>query len=401
MDVYIARQPILNSQKKLFAYELLYRGTETTQLKDVDGEQATSSLLSSTFFMDSINIISGAKPCFVNFTEDLLLKHIPETFPQNKVVVEVLESVEPTDEIIHICRSLNKQGYKIALDDFVYDPKMLPLVRCADIIKIDIRLTPLEIIRDTLGKLTGYRKALLAEKVETIEEFELAKELGFHYFQGFFFSKPEKIRLRELNPAKVNHFKLLSEIAGNKATLENLHKIISSDVVLSYKLLRYINSAYYYREEKVKNVKHAIAYLGEREIRKFLMLITVAQMGKDKPDELIRLSLIRAKFCELVAGTMYSDEITSKAYLMGLFSLIDSMLNMKMDVIMGKLPLADDIKEALIYRSGTLASLLNVITAYERKNEKVLAQMPAELSIDSNQLTTMYLDALKYTSCLF
>ncbi len=212
METILARQPIFDVNRHLFAYELLYRGVELSSLANVGGNHATSTLLTSSFFTEGLEKISGNKPCFVNFTEDLLLENIIERLPVDTIVVEVLEDVQPTSEIIAACRKLKNFGYTIALDDFVYHPKYIPLIELADIIKIDFFLTPVDEIHNTLDYLSPYDIDFLAEKVETVEEFIKARDLGFKYFQGYFFARPEVMRIKELTTSKIILFKLLCEI---------------------------------------------------------------------------------------------------------------------------------------------------------------------------------------------
>jgi len=400
MDFYIARQPIFTVQKRLFAYELLYRGTEKSPLTDVSGNQATSSLLSSTFLTEGIDIISNSKPCFVNFTEELLIKNTPASFPPKTLVVEVLEDVKPTKDIISVCRKLSQEGYRIALDDFIYDRDLEPLIKIADIIKIDFRLTPVDTIRQTLQKLSKHKAKLLAEKVESYSEFEKAAKLGFSYFQGFFFSKPEKILIKELTVIKITLYNLLAEVTQKTTTIERLYDIISKDVAISYKLLRFINSAYFYRLQEVKTVKHAMAYLGGEELRRFIILMIVSELATEKPDELVKLSLARAKFCELLALQSQFKNSSSELFLLGLFSLIDSMLDTKMDTIMDKLPIADEIKDALCSQSGDFAPFLKTIVAYERADISTCTDAGNQINVDMKLLPDIYLESLRYANAL-
>jgi len=400
MDFYIARQPIFTVHKRLFAYELLYRGTDVFNLGNVSGDRATTSLLASTYLTEGIDIISNSKPCFVNFTEELLLKNTPASFPKSTLVIEILEDVRPTREVIAVCRELSKEGYKIALDDFIYHKSLEPLINLADIIKIDFRLTPVDTIHQTLQRLSKHRVKLLAEKVETHYEFAKAAKLGFSYFQGFFFSKPEKILIKELAGAQVTLYNLLAEITQAKTTIERLYDIISRDVAISYKLLRFINSAYFYRLQEVKTVKHAIAYLGKEELRRFVILIIVSELAIDKPDELVRLSLIRAKFCELLALQSQFKESSSELFLMGLFSLIDSMLDTKMNSIMDKLPISKEIKKALSSQTGDFIPFLEAVVAYEKADIESCTDAVNQINIDVKLLPGIYLDSLRYANAL-
>ena len=300
MDICIARQPIFSVHKKLYAYELLFRGGQDDYPKHLAGDKATTSLLSSTFLTEGIERIAGSKLCFVNFTEKLLLQKIAMAFPQNRLVVEILEDVEPTSAILDACTELKEQGYLLALDDFLYHPRFDPLLAIVDIVKIDFIQSPVDSLHILLRKLSRFEHLkLLAEKVESYDEFEKSVKLGFHYFQGFFFSRPEKICLQELSSVKINLLRLLAEVTKKKTTIDQVEAIVSSDVALTYKLLRYLNSAHFYLLEKVVSVSRAIAFLGAKRFRQFVLLAIISELATEKPEELVRLAVVRARFCEL------------------------------------------------------------------------------------------------------
>jgi len=284
MEVCIARQPIFSVNKKLYAYELLFRGDYDDCPEELAGDKATTSLLSSTFLTEGIEKISESKPCFVNFTEKLLLQKIAVAFPQNRLVVEILEDVEPTPQIIEACTELKEQGYLLALDDFLYHPRFDPLLAIVDIVKIDFIQSPVDSLHKMLHRLSRFdHLKLLAEKVESYDEFEKAAKLGFDYFQGFFFSKPEKICIQELSSVKVNLLRLLAEVTQKKTTIARVESIVSTDVALTYKLLRYLNSAHFYLLEKVESVARAIAFLGATRFRQFVLLAIISELATDKP----------------------------------------------------------------------------------------------------------------------
>lgn len=401
MDFFIARQPIFNVHRKLHAYELLYRGTPEHPLDTVDGERATASLLSSAFLMEGVDIISGTRPCFINFTEDLLVKKIPLSFPKTRIVVEILEDVRPTRAVIEACQILVRHGYTLALDDFIYSRKLHPLIELAEIIKIDFRLTPLDEIHKTLYKLQQFKVKLLAEKVETPKEFTTAVKLGFSFFQGYFFSKPENIRIKELTASKLNMLQLVAEVSHQTTTMERLNEIISMDIAISYKLLRFLNSAYFFRVQKVKTISHAIAYLGEKELRRFIILVLVSELASDKPDELVRQALVRAKFFELLVQESGSRFNSSELFMMGLFSFIDVMLDAAMDDVMDKLPLSGGVKTALSQHSGSYATFLDIILCYERGQQMRLVPMLEEIGVDSRLVPNVYLAAVKFANNLY
>ena len=400
MDQYIARQPILNVHKKLYAYELLYRGAKHYTLDKVSGNRATASVLSSTFLTNDIQGISGHRPCFINFPQQLIEKMLPLSFPKSQIVVEVLEDVQPTNKVISACQRLHKAGYKIALDDFVYDRNLEPLLELASIVKIDIRMTPLNTIMRTLKLLSKHKVKLLAEKVETLEEFEQANRLGFRYYQGYFFCKPEKIKIKELSANKAILLHLLAEVVRKDTDINKLHKIIQTDLAITYKLFRFLNSAYFYRLQEVKTIKHAIAYLGEKELRRFIMLMIISELTTDKPGELVRLVLVRAKFCELLGLASPHKEDASELFVVGLFSLLDTMLDLTMKDILGNLVVSDKVKGALLLTPGRYTNFIKVVIAFERNQSTIFTPLLKELGVDYKQVPKCYLTAVNYANGL-
>jgi c-di-GMP-related signal transduction protein len=401
MEQFIARQPILNINKKLYGYELLYRGTPGKMLGQVSGEQATASLLSSVFLTGDIGVISNNRLCFINFTQELLENDLPLSFPKNKIVVEILEDVEPTPEIVSICSKLKEKGYTLALDDFVYDRKYEPLLELATIVKIDIRLTPLNTLMRTLNLLKHHRIKLLAEKVETEKEFVLANRMGFSYFQGYFFCKPEAIRIKEISAIKLNLIRLLAEITKKEIALERLREIILSDVAITYKLLRFLNSAYFYLLQKVTTVRHGVALLGEKELRSFCLVIIISELATDKPDELVRLALVRAKFCELLGKLTALSEIEcADLFLIGLFSLLDGMLGCSMSEILEKLPINVVVKDTLQGVENRYLGFLRLSEALEKNNLTACKRYQDDLFLTDDQTGACYFEAVKYSNHL-
>ena len=399
MDIFVARQPILNVHKRLFAYELLYRGTDD-EGRLASGESATASLLSATFLTEGLDVISGSRLCFINFTKDLLLRGIPTTFPSSKIIVEILEDVPPTAEILKACQTLRKKGYTIALDDFVYHKTLEPLVALADIVKIDFRISSEDEIRRALHNLARFPVKFLAEKVETYAEFDLANKLGFKYFQGYFFSRPEVFRIHELESVKTSLIALLAELTKKSTTVEQLELIISKDVALSYKLLKYINSSYFYRMNSIESVRHAIVYLGEKEIRRFIILVIISEIATDKPGELVKLAIVRARFCELLAESCEYRNMSTEIFLLGLLSLLDAMLDVKMGAVINQLPLGRVLKNALIDRTGPMVPFLNAAIAFEQHDREACITALDELGVDTNLVQKMYLDSLAFAEGL-
>ncbi|HIP82142.1 MAG TPA: HDOD domain-containing protein, partial [Desulfocapsa sulfexigens] len=398
MDFCIARQPIFNHNKRLFAYELLYRGDGEWNLGDVEGSRATSGLLSSTFLTEGMEKITGTKPCFINFTQELLLRNIHSVFPKNRLVIEILEDVEPTTEVVEACRKMVDQGYTLALDDFIYKPKFDPLIRLASIIKVDFKLTPLDSLEKLLYTLSRFdHLKFLAEKVETYEEFDKSLKLGFNYFQGYFFSRPEKIRIKELTSVKINLLRLLAEVSQKKTTITRLKEIVSVDVALTYKLLRFLNSVHFFLLEKVEFVSRAISFLGENRFRRFVMLVIISEIATEKPEELVRLAVVRAKFSELLAKHGGLQKYSNELFLVGLFSLIDAMLDKPIKELLHGLPMTDNITIALVDNRGPYAPVLEAVKNYEQSLKEPCLQNLKQIQVNPRSVGGLYLQAVEYS----
>jgi EAL and modified HD-GYP domain-containing signal transduction protein len=400
MQVYVARQPVFNKKKKIFGYELLFRGGMANAFPDIDGDTATSKLLSNSFLSFGIEGITGGKKALINFTQELLIERLPTMFPPESVVVEVLEDVAPTSEVIAACQEISGGGYQLALDDFLYTPELEPLIALAGIIKIDFRSTAIEEIEGYVDKLSSYPVKFLAEKVESHEEFSQATEMGFEYFQGYFFSKPEVLKSKDISTSKISVLQIMTEANKEDFNLEQLEKLINRDVAVSYKLLRYMNSAYFKRLNEISSIGQAIVLLGEKGIRRFVSLIVMAKLVDKKPDELLRASIIRARLCELLGGGCDCGLDPSELFTVGLFSLIDAILDDKMEALMQKLPLSPNIKGALVERNGHLADYLSLAASYEIGNWSGVSQAAARIGINENKIPEYYVDAVRWADSL-
>lgn len=395
MDVFVARQPIFDRNKNLYAYEFLFRDGLSNAFPEINGEVATTRLLSNTFFTIGIDRLSGNRKIFINFTQDLLLKKVPTMFPSQNLVVEILEDVAPDPELIESCREIAAAGYTVALDDFLFRPELKPLIELAHIIKIDLRQTPMDRARqliDALGR--GQRLSFLAEKIETHQEFEEAEKMGFELFQGYFFSKPEIVQGKDVKPSKINMLQLLEQARRPDCDLDALDRLINRDVSLSYKLLRYINSAYFRRLVEITSIRHAMSLLGERELKQFIFLVATAELANDKPQELVRSAIIRARFCELLGRECDGGIQPSELFLLGLFSQIDAMLDVEMETVMNRLPLPERVKEALVSGTGNMAPHIGLARAYETGDWPSCDRFGRALGCDPGALPGFYLEAV-------
>jgi len=400
MDIHVARQPIFDKQKRLYGYELLFRGGVSEVFPGVDGDMATSQVLSSSFFTFGMEKISGGKRTFINFTRDLLVQRFPLMFPTRNVVIEVLENVEPSAEVIAACQDISKKGYTIALDDFFYRSELDPLIALADIIKFDLKLTPLGEIGPCLRKLSNDHVTFLAEKVESHQEFHQARDMGFHYFQGFFFSKPEIMKQRDISTPQLQMLQIMAEANKDDVDFDHLEALIARDVAIPYKLLRYINSAYFRRVTEVSSIRQAINLLGVNGTKQFLSLMALARLADGKPHELIRLSITRARFCELAGKDQANGTDTSTLFMLGLFSLIDAILDDTMENLVDQLPLSEAVRQALTRGDGVLGDYVTLLACYERGKWDHVSRTAAALGMQEREIARCYEEAVTWADTI-
>lgn len=395
---YIARQPILNSEQKTVGYELLFRDGPNNTFPDIDPELATNRLLSEHFLATHYSTI-GDKLGFVNFPYQSLVNLVPTLFPKDNLVIEILESCEPTAELLAAIKKMSKAGYTIALDDFVPRKEWLPFLPYTSIIKIDIRQYSLSKAETLIERLKDQNIVFLAEKVETYEEFELAKQVGFTQFQGYFFSRPQLIRRKQIKPSFLTVVQLCKEISNPNINYDELERLISLDVTLSYKLLTFVNASYLIRAE-IKSFKQALVYLGEDRLRKFISLVAITSTQDDKPDSLYSLSIQRARFCELLLSDMNTNLDDGLGFLTGMFSLLDSLFDQPLEELVQKMPIDNLVKSALVTKQGTLGNILTLVKAYETADWTTVIACRDKLALNDEMLAKYYDEAIKWTEDL-
>lgn len=399
MNVFLARQPILNKFNKLFGYELLFRDSEKNIYQGEDGDKATIEVIKNSFVNIGIDKVAGGKKAFINFTENILKSDIFTILSPESVIIEILEDIEPTDEIIELCKGLKKQGFLLALDDFVYSSKYTELIEIVDIIKVDFRITKGDERRKVIKRVNSSNIKFIAEKVETMEEFHDAVSFGYTYFQGYYFSRPLLVSGKRISENKAVYMKLLKEINSCSFNIDRIEELIKRDVSLSFKLLKLINSANYVFRSKIKSIKQALALLGEKEIKKWLYLIVFKTIGEDKPEIIVIESLIRARFAELIASKVTIGANSFNAYLIGLLSMVDVLLDGPLDQILEELLLPIEVKGAL---EGTCNNnyrkLLDLIISYEKGETNEVTKISKQLELDENLLPDAYYDAIFYAN---
>jgi c-di-GMP-related signal transduction protein len=396
---YLARQPILNRERGLYAYELLFRSSLQNSCEGLDLEIASTSVLDTSFLIGFEKITAG-HPMFINCPRDFLLRDYASLFPPKSVVVEILETVQPDQEIIDACQRLKQAGFTIALDDFVDSPAWAPLVALADIIKVDFRQTARNEQAALVSRFAPKGIRMLAEKVETQEEYAEGMRLGYSLFQGYFFCRPEMMQHGTLPSFKLAYLELLQAATAPEFDIQDLASKIKHEATLTFRLLRYLNSAAFGLRSEISSVSHALSLLGERELRKWIAVVSVGVLADGKPDELMTVPLVRGRFCELMAPFAGMPAHSSDLFLMGLLSVMDAILDQPLDSILADLPVRGEVKEALLARRGLYWQLLEIAIAHERADWEKVTVLVSEARMKEEQVSALYVSAVDWSTAL-
>lgn len=390
MDVYIARQPIFDRKLAVFGYELLYRRSMNNFYEGWDDTQATAELINNAFLTMHFSELTEGTRAFINFSDDMLIDEIPRLLPSETVFVEILETVEVTDELLEAIKRLRKSGYTIVLDDFVFSQRHLPLVHVADMIKIEFNNMNRAVQKMVIDKYR-HKIKFIAEKVETREEFQDAMDMGYDYFQGYFFSKPMMIKSKEVSYLNINLIRILELLHHTEPDFEEIREVVATDLGLSYKLLRLANSVLIGKRHKITSVKRAMVQLGLLEMRKWIYIIMLKDFQMIENKELIKNCLIRAKMMELVAVTEGKDEEKEDYFLAGMFSEIDVLMNRKMVDVVAELPLKESVRTTLLGGDNQMKQTLDHLI--EREKNEI-----SEQEKQDTELMGIYLEALAWVS---
>ena len=406
--VLVAKQPILDRQRKLYAYELLYRSDRVNQMWD--GDKATVEVVINAFLNIGIDQIAGHYPVFVNFTETLLLSERFEDVAPQDIVIEILEDVELTPRMIAEVKRLKSRGYRLALDDVtqtIYDKwEKAGVIHCLTYLKVDFlkttRFDQERIIKDM--RLHHPSVSLIAEKVETMDDFDFAKRIGYHLFQGFFFMEPEILETFEIPAYYLSYINLVKEIERSDVELLTLAKTIQKDLSLSYKLLKLINSPAYRRIQKVNSIERAVVLLGQQELKKWLYILALRDMsekqGMTHVEPLIKSSYYRAKMCENLAERLLPNQ-TQEAFLVGYFSQLPAILRQPMDQLLRALSLNDAIETALTEGQSQLTDFLRLAVSYEQADWEAVDAITRQLNLTEDAIQMCYKEANGWVYTLF
>lgn len=392
--IYIGRQAIFDTSTRVSAYELLYRDGKKNAATFSDDEQATRTVLTNVLTEFGLDAVSDGRDVFVNFSPESLRVDFADLLPRERTVIEVLETVEPDDPTIVAFEHLKSEGCRLALDDFVFEPRFAPLLDLADIVKVDLRLTDPNDLAKHVEAMRAHNVTLLAEKVETQEEMDRCKELGFDLFQGWFFCRPQIIEGRSLSANRASTLRLIAELQNPDLPLQEAAELISQDPGLSVKLLKFINSSSVGLSRTVESIKHAAGLVGRHRLKVWATLLGLGGLS-EKPRELLVAANVRGRMCEQIGAAVFGDE--SGAYFtVGMFSLLDAMLDIPLDDLVNPLPLSETVVEGLLHGTGQLGQVLDAVKSWETDDLNIEALQAGNLT--PAILRDSYKEALCWTN---
>lgn len=390
-NIFIARQPIFDVELNVQAYELLFRHEDVSVANISDGNMASSQVMISAFLEIGIDTISDNRISYINLTRDFIVGQLPLPVAPSAVIIEILEDIVVDDELISALKSFSSRGFTLALDDYTFTVDKKPLFDVVDIVKVDIIGCDRDTLVSDVRALQKCSVKLLAEKVETQKDFELCKSLGFDFFQGYFISRPEVIKGQTLKPSRISLLEILCMVEDPDCDVVALENLISHDVIISYKILRIINSSFYGFRRKIDSVKQAVVSLGLKAIRDWFVILALTNID-DKPRELIMLTLVRARMMQALAQNRGLNP--DPCFTTGLFSSIDAIMDQPMEEVLKELPFSSEIANALIKKEGEIGELLALVLNYERGNWSEVT----DCGISANDLSSAYLESMAWAA---
>lgn len=394
VDIFVARQPIFDRAQRVSGYELLYRPGEANHAGAGAPDAITSVILERTLLGFGLESLVGDRDVWINASRLMLVNDQWALLPAAHTVIEVLETVKPSAEILAACGRLKHAGYRLALDDFVYSPAHEPLLELCDCVKVDFQATPPPERVRLAGELRRRNKPMLAEKIETQAELETARELGFTLFQGYFFCRPQMLKTREMAPNRVGFLRLLRAVHSPEIDFDAVEALIEQDVALALKLLRFLRSASFGLGHEISSIRQCLLTLGERQVRKWVSLVAVFGLAQGKPPELVVLALTRARFAEQLAPLLGLGGRSTDLFLAGLLSVVDALTDQDMPAALAPLGLSDDVASALLNGDGPLGGPLRLVMAWERGAWDEVERSLRVHALPEPETTRLYADSV-------
>jgi EAL and modified HD-GYP domain-containing signal transduction protein len=401
MDVFVARQPIFDRSNHVIAYELLYRTNENNFFDhSVSSNIATSILLMNSYYSFGIDNLIGNRFAYINFSKALIENDIPLLLDESHVVIELLENIKPDNHLLNKLAYFKERGFKIALDDFTFHYPYTELIDLADIIKVDFLNNTLEEIIGIFLKYKKQGKILLAEKVESYDLYLWARKVGFDFFQGYYFSKPVIMKKTALPDSAYQYFRLVEKLNAQEPNYKEIAGIIETDVTLTYKLLKLINSRFSL-VNNISSIQHGLAIIGINSFKKWLSLAMLQNIATLKTPEIVKIAIIRSQFMETVARESSLRKHTEEITFVGILSVIDVLLEATMIDILHNLPLSDEVKNTLLGEDTDYATIFNILKLYEVGDFHDLVNLCDRIHFDSNKLPKIYCSSVKWAEDLF
>lgn len=400
MEVFLARQSIYNKNRDIVAYEILYRNSLQNKFDENEKQEDATYKVIQNIASFGLDTLTNKKRAFINFPEDAININMATLLPNEKVVIEVLETVKPTKEVIENLKLLRNMGYSIALDDVITYNQVEDFLDVLDIVKVDYKLSDKYERFNIAQKLRNTEIKLLAEKIEVEDELIEAEILGFEYFQGYYFSKPTVLQIEDIATKNRTIFNIITELLKEDFDINRMEELIKSDIGLTYKFLRFINSAYFNFMQEVSSIKQSIMLVGRHELRKWLSVIWVTEMSSLIGEEYSNNRIIRARMCELVYQ-IKNPKDKSLAFMVGLFSDIHMLMKKSLDEFVDELPVTKDVKDALLGKENIYRDILDLVLAYENMEGEKIENIAKKLGVDTDKVGGAYLESIEWSSNLF
>ncbi len=401
---YLGRQPILDGSRQLIGYELLFRATDCGYAEISDMEQASASVIITTLTDFGIERVLGSLKGFFNVTREMLMSDALELLPRDQVVIELLESIAVSAEVVERCRQLKELGFTLALDDNIYAAEYQPLYPLCDIVKVDLLLTSPAELPGMVAQLKQWPVRLLAEKVENEDIYSLCNSLGFEFYQGYYFARPVVLKQKKTDLSRLALTRLLNQVLA-EAAVEEIEETFKQNPTLTYNLLRLVNSVAMGFREKIKNLRHAIIALGHQQLKRWVMLAIFTHgdvQGMNNP--LLQVAAARGKLMEQLVknrkGVGVNSDYPDLAFMTGILSLVDVLLEVSMTDIVAQLNLADEVRLALLERGGELGSILAMAELLEQNDFAAAARLIGQNRFSMESLFAAQLDSIEWTNSL-
>jgi EAL and modified HD-GYP domain-containing signal transduction protein len=400
-EPHLTRQAVFDRHLGVFGYEILLKSGDEDLLVGAAPDHAGARIVEGSINTIGLGSLLQGKKAFFNMTRRMLAEDLAALLPPAQSVIEILHTLEPDAPVVDRCKELKKRGYMIAVDAYTARRNMMPLMLLADIIKVDFRATDEGEQASCVQRYGKPNVKLLADRVESHQELDRARRLGYSLYEGPFFCKPQQLVRKEIPAFKLNYLRILQKVNEPEIRYDELDGLIRQDLALSLKLLRYVNSAMFALPQRVESIRQALALVGVSVIRRWVCLLALAAMSEDKPQELIVTSLVRARFCEQIGQAAGMKDVEFELFMVGLLSAVDAILDRPMLEVLNDLPLSPDVKAALMGKKDGHGRVLGLALAYERAEWDKLPAAMGSLALDVTQLPSYYREAVAWAGQIF